>query len=151
MAFRVVQVQLDDETANRLAAVHAKAFPAHGRMTADDLLVLGRAPGAFVLSDSEIRFGLLMMRCAADEAEVITIGVVPEGRRQGLGSDVLNAGIQRVLGEGIRTVFLEVEAGNRAAIDMYSKLGVDEIALRAGYYRMPDGTKTDALILRRCL
>ncbi|MEM7211405.1 MAG: GNAT family N-acetyltransferase [Pseudomonadota bacterium] len=151
MAYQLVQVHLNDATAKRLAALHADAFPAHGRMTADDLLVLGTAPGTFILADSEIRFGMLMMRCAADEAEVITIGVVPEGRRQGLGSDLLNAGIQKVGSEGIRTVFLEVDAGNRAAIDIYSKLQFAEIALRAGYYRLPDGTRTDALILRRCL
>jgi ribosomal-protein-alanine N-acetyltransferase len=46
-------------------------------------------------------------------------------------------------------VFLEVDAGNAAALALYHSAGFRVAGRRRAYYHAPDGTSTDALVLRR--
>jgi ribosomal-protein-alanine N-acetyltransferase len=85
----------------------------------------------------------LILRLAADEAELLRLAVHPQQRRLGLGQSLLTHAL-RVLGaRQIRVCFLEVRADNEAALELYRRFPTRQVSRRPAYYR--DGC--DALVL----
>lgn len=78
--------------------------------------------------------GLLIARKAADEAELLTLGVAPACRHTGLGRALLEAAIAALRESGAKCLFLEVEEGNEAALRLYRSLGAKAVGRRARYY-----------------
>lgn len=81
------------------------------------------------------------------EGELLRIAVAPEARGQGHARRLLREGHERLAGEGLDTLFLEVRVSNAAARALYTAEGWAEIGLRRAYYR--DGE--DAVLYRRDL
>ncbi|TCZ55290.1 GNAT family N-acetyltransferase [Roseicella aquatilis] len=102
-------------------------------------------PGAFGLWRPEA--GFVLARAAGGEAEILTLAVLPAARRQGLGAALMAAALAGAAARGAEAMFLEVAAGNAAALPLYRGLGFAEVGRRRRYY--PDGA--DALVLRRDL
>lgn len=80
-----------------------------------------------------------------DEAEVHRIAVDPGQRGHGYGQVLLADFLDRVKGQEVISVLLEVRAGNVAAIGLYEKNGFETIGRRKEYYQKP---KEDALIMQ---
>ena len=78
--------------------------------------------------------GFLIARKAADEAELLTLAVIPERRRLGLGKALLKSAMAILAESGARKLFLEVEDGNHAALELYHSLGATAVGRRARYY-----------------
>jgi ribosomal-protein-alanine N-acetyltransferase len=78
--------------------------------------------------------GLLIARKAADEAELLTLGVAPACRHTGLGRALLEAAIAALRDSGAKCLFLEVEEGNAAALALYRSLGAKAVGHRSGYF-----------------
>ena len=78
--------------------------------------------------------GVLIARKAADEAELLTLGVAPACRHSGLGRALLKAAIAALRESGAKRLFLEVDAGNAAALALYRSLGANAVGHRPGYY-----------------
>jgi|ERR1051326_620701 ribosomal-protein-alanine N-acetyltransferase len=95
--------------------------------------------------------GFILWRVVADEAEILSLGVAPSARRQGLARQLVAAAAEAAFENGSQKLFLEVEAGNRAARALYSGLGFAEAGRRLSYYKKPDGTAADALTLKAAL
>jgi ribosomal-protein-alanine N-acetyltransferase len=125
-----------------LAAIHASAFPPREAWGADAIAIQLALPGAFGLIDH--RGGMLLGRIAADEAEVLTLAVVPSARRQGIATALLRAARAQVAACGGIAMFLEVATGNAAALALYERECFIEVGRRRRYY--PDSS--DALVLR---
>lgn len=87
--------------------------------------------------------GFLVLRQAADEAEIITTGVVPEAREQGIATFMFRHALKEL--SGCSRYFLEVSEDNRAAQALYTRLGFRQAGRRKGYYA--DGS--DALVMMR--
>jgi ribosomal-protein-alanine N-acetyltransferase len=131
--------------AEALAALHAQAFPPAQAWSADAFSRLLALPGVFgSLAEGE---GFALLRAVLDEAEILTIAVVPGARRRGLGAALLEAGLAGAAGLGARACFLEVAAGNAGGRALYVAAGFVPVGRRPGYYE--DGA--DALVLRRDL
>lgn len=128
-----------------LALLHGACFP-DAPWDAPHLARLLAMPGAIAFAEAG---GFVLLRAAADEAEVITIAVDPAARRQGTGRRLLAAAIAEAMRTGVRQVFLEVALDNIAAFALYRAFGFDEVARRRRYYRRGDGEFVDALVLRR--
>lgn len=120
-----------------MAAIHAACFP-HGWdeaamswfVTAPSVLCLiGAVPSAI-----ETPVGLLIARRAADEAELLTMGVAPHCRRAGLGRALLAHALTELSASGARQLFLEVDEANDAAVGLYRALGAERVGRREGYY-----------------
>jgi [ribosomal protein S18]-alanine N-acetyltransferase len=121
-----------------MATLHQSSFPrpwdeaAMATFTAapDTLCLLGS-----VIDDSApVPGGFLIARKAADEAELLTLAVAPNCRRAGLGKALLKS-VMAMLGEtGAKQLFLEVEDGNEAALQLYRSLGAVPVGRRARYY-----------------
>ncbi|MDP1644653.1 MAG: ribosomal protein S18-alanine N-acetyltransferase [Thiobacillus sp.] len=93
----------------------------------------------------EIRgYAILMM--AADEAELLSIGVAQAEQRKGLGRAMLGEILGAARERNLQRVFLEVHSSNVAAIALYRSAGFSEIGARRDYYRNADGCE-DALVM----
>lgn len=128
-----------------MAAIHAAAFPPGERWGADALALQLGLPGAFGLLAGPA--GFVLARVAADEAEILTLAVLPGERRHGLGRLLLQAACDQAASHGATSMFLEVAAGNTAARALYAAEGFTQAGLRKNYY----GAGRDALVLRRAL
>lgn len=126
-----------------LAALHAAAFPPAEAWGADAMALMLAMPGAFGLFEPGA--GLVLARAVAGEAEILTLAVTPAARRQGLGAALLDAALEAAAQCGATAMFLEVAAGNAAALGLYRAAGFVEVGRRRRYYA--DGA--DALVLRR--
>jgi len=87
----------------------------------------------------------IMSRLAAGEAEILSVAVARGWRGRGLSRQLLDLHLRRLVGLGIRAVFLEVGEHNAPACQLYRRAGFKEIGRRHGYYE--DGAT--ALVLRR--
>lgn len=92
--------------------------------------------------------GFILLRCAGDEAEVLSIVIAPSSRRQGQAKALLSASIARLALQGTRSIFLEVAEINSAAVNLYRALDFREVGQRHGYYPMGDGARATALVMR---
>lgn len=128
-----------------LAVLHAAAFPPAEAWGAEAMALMLEMPGAFGLWRPGA--GLILARAAAGEAEVLTLAVLPSGRRRGLGTALLAGAMQGAVLRGATAMFLEVAAGNAAALALYRASGFAEVGRRRRYYA--DGA--DALVMRRDL
>jgi ribosomal-protein-alanine N-acetyltransferase len=127
-----------------LAALHAAAFPPPERWTADAFATQLSCVGVFgFVSDA----GMVLARAIMDEAEILTLAVLPGARRAGHGLALLRAAETRAAADGAGTMFLEVAHNNVAARALYASAGYAEVGRRPRYY--PDGS--DALVLARPL
>lgn len=77
-------------------------------------------------------------------AWIATIGVVPEYRRRGIGTALLQACEAQL---AVRRVRLSVRASNQAAIDLYERLDYQQVGRWGRYYQ--DGE--DALVMEKRL
>ena len=91
-------------------------------------------------------FGLAQI--AADEAEILTLGVAEGWRRKGVGMKLVE-GLKRAAQKaGARTLFLEVADSNAGARALYQRCGFAEAAIRKGYYAREKGLPAeDAVVL----
>jgi len=93
----------------------------------------------------------ILIQVAAGESEILSFGTLPPARRKGLARSLLSAAAEKAHDLGAREMFLEVADDNRAAISLYRGTGFTIIGRRAKYYRRPDGTVLDAIMLRATL
>ena len=91
--------------------------------------------------------GFAVLRCAADEAEIIAIGVEAGSRRRGLGSALLAAGVDACRAQGAASLFLEVAADNAAARRFYESASFTPAGVRKGYYARAGEPAVDAIAL----
>ena len=91
--------------------------------------------------------GFALYRAVAGEAELLTISVLPEARRSGIGAGLLAACEDGARASGAARLFLEVAEGNVAARTLYDRAGYRECGRRKGYYQHPDGSRDDAVVM----
>lgn len=129
----------------RLASVHQAAFaPASRGWSTAEIATLASAGALF--ADDRDR-GFVLFSHAADEAELLTIAVHPDCRRQGLARELMATARENLSKTGARTIFLEVAADNLVAIALYVALGFSAVGTRRGYYRRSSGARVDALMM----
>lgn len=97
-----------------------------------------------VAETSGVVAGYIIARYAADEGEILNLGVAPAHRRHGLGRTLVEHVLARLGQEGVRIVYLEVRESNSGARRLYEALGFAEVARRPHYYRRP---VEDAVVL----
>ena len=73
-----------------------------------------------------------------DVSQVMTIGVAPAVQRQGLGSALLAALVERSRELGASAVLLEVAVDNAPAMALYERFGFEILTRRRRYYQPGD-------------
>lgn len=94
--------------------------------------------------------GFVLTRHAADEEELLLIGVVPSCRRRGLGQMLIDRMFDAARARGATRIFLEMRRGN-PAINLYRKVGFEPIGERPNYYRLANGSCVDAITFGRSI
>lgn len=88
--------------------------------------------------------GYIVARMGADELHINNVAVRDEFRRRGIGQDLLGKIIEQGRLLGTPVAFLELRAGNSAALALYQKCGFRVTARRKKYYCDP---VEDALVM----
>ncbi len=65
---------------------------------------------------------------------ILTLDIVPEARRYGLGSQLMLACEERLRASGCREVYLETAVDNEPALRLYRKLGYEVFEVLPEYY-----------------
>ena len=82
--------------------------------------------------------GFLVAQCVRSRGEqvghIVTIDILPDARRTGLGSDLMARAEARLAEAGCRRVSLEVAVDNAAAIAFYQRLGYSIARTIPRYY-----------------
>jgi ribosomal-protein-alanine N-acetyltransferase len=79
------------------------------------------------------------------EADILTVAVLPEYRRQGIAKEFMRQIEQWSQERGASAMMLEVEHSNESAIELYKSLGYMKISVRMDYY----GPGKDAFVMRK--
>jgi ribosomal-protein-alanine N-acetyltransferase len=117
-----------------------------------ELAVYMRRPGAFTLVAEQPRpkaksfgdqpgviLGFLVMQQESDKAgHIVTIDVVGNVRRAGVGSRLMTAAEARVRAAGFTSIYLEAMVTNHSAIEFYQRHGFSVSRTETAYYA--DGT-----------
>ena len=90
--------------------------------------------------------GFALVRCVADEAELLLLAVEQAAQAQGFGTALLQAFIADGKAGGHRLLHLEVRDGN-GAMALYERYGFRQIGRRRDYYRGVDGARHDAVTM----
>ena len=135
------------ESAEALTAIHRACFPHYWDHEAfTDFFSVGGTHALLIDGAA-----MMVYRVQHEQADIITIAVLPEFRRHGLAKALMERALAHIRGLGASTLFLDVEDGNLAAVRLYEGLGFKEIRRRKLYYRQKDGSYTDALVMSRKL
>jgi ribosomal-protein-alanine N-acetyltransferase len=136
--------------ARLFAGLHALCFVSP--WDAEAFAGLLKRKGAFGLlawrSGDPAPAGFALLERVEDEAEILTLGVRPDCRKQGIAAGLLAQGCGELARLGARCVHLEVAADNEAALALYRRTGFAETGRRPAYYRRGAGA-VDGLILTR--
>jgi ribosomal-protein-alanine N-acetyltransferase len=132
-----------------MSAAHAVSFPAGWREDEFEDLLEGEGIYGFVaLGEDDAPLGVVLCRVAADEMEVLTIGVVPAARGLGVARALMTAGLGAARAMGAQACFLEVAIDNIAAISLYERLDFHRAGRRVDYYDRGEAGMADAYVMR---
>lgn len=135
-----------------LTALHALCFDVPWDESAFTSLFSNNAFGfCLTLLETKEIAAFILLRSAAAETEILTLATHPLYQRQGLATQLLQHTCNALSAQGIEEIFLEVRADNLTAQALYIACGFTEIARRPQYYALPDGTRQDALVLKKKL
>ncbi|MFN0191564.1 MAG: tRNA (adenosine(37)-N6)-threonylcarbamoyltransferase complex dimerization subunit type 1 TsaB [Aestuariivirga sp.] len=141
-------IQAGPEAAALLASLHGACFDRP--WTEEALRSLLGTPGsaAWIVSAGGEPTGFTLIRAAADEAEILTLAVIPARRRLGHAAALVAALKAHAGRAGLRHLHLEVAASNEAARKLYAKAGFSVSGERKGYYAREDGPPEAAILMR---
>lgn len=109
----------------------------------------GAATGAitgWVFEDEVGLAGFLVARSLLGESEILNVGVRPDARRRGIGSQLLEHVIEWSKRSRAKRIMLEVRASNVAAQTFYVRHGFQVVGRRGRYYSNP----TEEALLLDC-
>lgn len=139
-----------DQVLQQLAVVHSAAFEAIGQQgwSSSQIGSTLRQEGGFavVAHGEDQTLGFILIRAAADEAELITIAVHPFSHRSGIAQALVASACRHLVATEAEALFLEVRSDNVPAIALYEKLGFSQTGRRARYYKTTGGERVDALL-----
>ena len=121
---------------------------AWNRRQVEDALRFPHTSAIVHFTSDEEAAGFALSRIAADEEELLLLGVRPDFRRHGIGSALMKALCTDAAKRGAARLFLEMRDGN-SALAFYRKHAFAPIGRRRDYYRGEDGVRYDAITFAR--
>lgn len=102
---------------------------------------------AFLALEKGEPVGFALGQVVGEEAELLTLGVIPAARRKGHSRLLLEAVLAETACRGAERLVLEVSAHNLKARRLYAQAGFEAVGRRRNYYRDRDGRGCDAVVL----
>ena len=128
-----------------MSQIHALSFPDERGWTTDEFATLLSPAHVFAVSEPE---GFAVIRDVAGEAELLTLAVHPDHRRQGIADRLMTRWMHAC---AATEAFLEVAADNHPAITLYTRHRFAEAGRRKAYYARHGRPAADALLMRAAL
>ena len=139
-----------------LAALHGRCF--EDAWSTQAMAEVLASPGAFAYvavggadGREDRPLGFALARRTGDDAELLTLCVLAEERRRGVGAALLDEVVERARQTGARRLFLEVAETNEPARALYAARGFAAGRRRPDYYRGANRVPIAALELSRDL
>ncbi len=146
---RLRQMSLDD--LDPVMAIEESVYPfPWTRAIFYDCLQAGYY-GVLLVDLHEAILAYSLLSYGAGEAHLLNLCVRPDRQRQGLGRQLLEHMVDVANRLGADTLLLEVRVSNRAATQLYSNMGFNEVGLRENYYPAADNRREDAIVLAKAL
>ncbi len=122
------------EDLEKIYEIERRSFP-YPYSPWDFSYFLNREPQNFLVWETEGEIvGYIVGNCQKDKLTIISIAVLPEFRRRGIGTALIKELIRKNTGS-VRKVELQVRISNLPAISLYQKLGFTLIRRLPFYYR----------------
>ena len=99
-----------------------------------------------VAEEGEKILGYCGVVTVQDEGDITNVAVEKNSQNQGIGKKLLEEMFQRTQKAGVCRLFLEVRAGNAAALHLYEKMGFVQMGIRKNYYEQPE---EDGVVMMR--
>ena len=132
-----------------LSVMHRACFPEGPWDAATLERILALAGGfGYLAWQGDTPVGFILARDLAGDVEILSVGVLPQWRRRGVGRALIDAVVAKCEQDGLGSIVLEVASENAAARALYAAFGFVQVGRRPGYYSRAGG-RTDGLILRR--
>jgi len=123
----------DFETLYRIDQICFPKGISYGRF---EMKVYLRTRGSYCLlaeTDGNVA-GFILAELAPDEGHIVTLDVLEDYRRQGIGSLLLSAAENEMISRGGKRMVLETATTNKAAIALWNKHGYRETGTLENYY-----------------
>lgn len=91
--------------------------------------------------------GYIGMWFVIDECHITNVAVHSKYRRMGIASELIKKMFKLCNSHGISYILLEVRANNNPAQKLYESFGFKSNGIRKGYYKNPDGTYENAILM----
>ncbi|MBR3888854.1 MAG: ribosomal protein S18-alanine N-acetyltransferase [Clostridia bacterium] len=91
--------------------------------------------------------GFIGLWFVMDECHITNIAVHNEYRNKHIATELVNAMFEYCKEHETSYVLLEVRSSNVAAKELYKKFGFKEDVVRKDYYKNPDNTREDAIVM----
>ena len=89
--------------------------------------------------------GYVGSQSVLDSADMMNIAVHPEYRNRGIACALVSELIALLKNQNVISLMLEVRVSNESAINLYKKLGFEELGIRKKFYEHP---VEDAIIMK---
>ena len=104
----------------------------------------------WVVEEQQQMIGYVVLMLVLDEAHLLNISIAKPVQGKGYGRELLNFIMQKAREHGALNIFLEVRVSNKVAINLYEKMGFNEMAIRPKYYPAEHG-REDAMLMGMAL
>jgi len=94
--------------------------------------------GLVVAEDKREIVGYIVSRPQKDKIEIVSLAVLPDRQRKGIGTALTKFLIERFQKEEIKEVFLYVRTKNKRAVSFYQELGFKTLETLENFYRNGD-------------
>lgn len=135
-----------------LAELHSSCFAkGWGHLEFDSFFDRAGVFAAIAYEEDKKPVGFVLCWLIEDQCDLLSMGVLPDNRRDGVGLMLLEYALSEARHMGGKYMMLEVNINNTAAQTLYEAQGFEKFSVRKGYYTNADGTKADALCMRKTL
>jgi len=101
----------------------------------------------YIMCRMETGFSELGKWNITKKGHVVSIAVLPEYRKMGIGTSLMLQAMKEMKNYGMKECYLEVRASNQIAKNLYRKIGFKEVKTIQGYYRDREAAKVMAVNL----
>ena len=92
----------------------------------------------FLVAEEKGRIlGYCGLQMAADEGDILNIGVIPSRQKEGIGGFLIDSVLLLAGQLGVSRIYLEVRKSNSTAIRLYKRKNFEQIGIRREYYTEP--------------
>jgi len=140
------------EHSRALADLHAKCFTkGWSHLEFQSFFERAGVFAAMAYDKDNHGVGFVLCWLIEDQCDLLSMGVLADNRRDGVGLMLLEYALENAALLGGKYMVLEVNVNNTAAQTLYEAQGFEKFSVRKDYYSNADGTRADAVCMRKPL